>query len=186
MADRDSTNKIDKDNAKQDDTSKSDKSARTNKSPKKRKKKKPADLLYWHYDNASYAGLALKVKGKYSYTGYFKNKSEGNKVIRELHDREKKERLKSKVKRLELPIGIERFSKDYEKHHEEPKLTQEHIRQFQKMIQYSAGVEQRRPVLELVSVILSSYIMRYIAKFGGESDFRDRPENCVNLHQGVE
>ena len=143
-----------------------------------------AHLLTWKYDDGRTIGGVLKGEKGYFRPALLKNEVDLNKEISWLERQEENERLRlAPLKEIDLPIGVEAFSEDY---HEfrigNPTITRQHFDAFRKMTD-ARDQEACGELMQIVSAILSSYVVRLIGESGFALD--EFVEECVrplNVH----
>lgn len=150
----------------------------------KQDKAPKAHLVTWKYDDDRTIGGVLKGNEGYFHPTLLKSELDLNKEISWLKRQEENKRLRLRpFKEIDLPIGVEAFSEDY---HEfsigNPTITRKHFDEFRKMTD-ARDQEACGALMQIVSAILSSYVVRLI----GEANFAidEFVEECVrplNVH----
>lgn len=130
---------------------------------KKDKGKKPqASLLYWIYDDGRTIGSIVQNKKDFSDPRLLKNETDIDKSTKALE----KQGIKEESKTLEIPVGIEEFSDAYHRTHlNTSKISRSAFDSFRLMTQEGKDVKDRLPILKLISVILSSYIIQSLLNY---------------------
>lgn len=129
------------------------------KASKKKPHKKKKEVLHWNYDDECTIGNVLHRKGEFTDPKVLSSQSEVDKYEKEL------EKAKAKPKKAyKLPVGVKRFSQAYHRSSSGTTLPISTFEQFQKMTQDGAPADDRLPLLKIICVILSSYLMRSMLK----------------------
>lgn len=116
-------------------------------------------LLYWIYDDGHTIGSVVRNKKDYSDPRLLNNKADMDKSTKALEKRG----VKGKDKQLEIPVGIEEFSDAYHRTYlNPPKISISAFRNFRALTQEGQDVKDRLLILKLISVILSSCMIRYL------------------------
>ena len=124
---------------------------------------------WWKYDDGSIGSIEKRKastskgnKKKKYISVYYKNKAIFNRKM-------DSENIKSKIKRVFPTYGVHVLSSQADNYTN--KLNNKHFDEFCKMTQIGANNEECRPLLELVALILSSYVIKGIVKIRDEIVF---------------
>lgn len=116
-------------------------------------------LLYWIYDDGHTIGSVVRHKKDYSDPQLLKNEADMDKAKKSLEKRG----VKGKDKQLKIPVGIEELSDAYHRTYlNPPKISISAFRNFRALTQEGQDVKDRLLILKLISVILSSCMIRYL------------------------